>query len=123
MSYFENVLIAIDQLGNALAAGNPDVTISARTGYFANIEKTAMRWWWKTMEFIINFAFKPFDGPNHCLDSYYSDQESSHSEGSDLARGFIGLLIVFLCPYIALFTRIWVILYPDSAYRAADKDG
>ena len=37
MSYSRNLFIAIDQLGNALGAGNPDVTVSARTGYFANI--------------------------------------------------------------------------------------
>lgn len=124
MSYFNNVLIAIDQLGNALAAGNPDVTISARTGYFANIEKTRMRWWWNIMEFIIDFAFKPFDGPNHCLDSYYSDQESGHSEGSDLARGLIGLFIVFLCPLIAVLTRLWVFFHPEAAYQyqAPDHD-
>lgn len=30
--YFKNVLIAIDQLANTLAAGDPDETISSRVG-------------------------------------------------------------------------------------------
>lgn len=30
--YFWNILIAIDQLGNAVAAGDPDETISSRAG-------------------------------------------------------------------------------------------
>lgn len=32
MSYFRNVLIALDQLGNALLGGWPDETISSRMG-------------------------------------------------------------------------------------------
>jgi hypothetical protein len=32
MTYFWNVLIAIDQLGNAVLGGNPDETISSRMG-------------------------------------------------------------------------------------------
>jgi hypothetical protein len=31
-SYFWNILIAIDQFGNALFAGSPDETISSRAG-------------------------------------------------------------------------------------------
>lgn len=31
-SYLWNILIAIDQFGNALFAGNPDETISSRAG-------------------------------------------------------------------------------------------
>lgn len=64
MSYIKNVLVAIDQLGNAICGGNPDVTISARTGYFANISNTKLKPWWRIMEAIINFAFKPIDGPD-----------------------------------------------------------
>jgi len=37
MNWIDGVLIGIDQLGNAIVGGNHDATISARTGYFANI--------------------------------------------------------------------------------------
>jgi len=36
MNWATGVLIGIDQLGNAIAGGNPDSTISARVGNFAN---------------------------------------------------------------------------------------
>ena len=81
MSWIGGVLIAIDQLGNAIAGGNPDATISARTGYFANEVKTAFQFYWKTMELIINFAFYPIDGPNHCYNEYLADKDD-HIAGS-----------------------------------------
>jgi len=63
MSWIRGVLVAIDQLGNAIAGGNPDATISARTGYFANENpnKTFI-YYWRLMEAIINFAFYPVQG-------------------------------------------------------------
>ncbi|WP_302621011.1 hypothetical protein [Cupriavidus taiwanensis] len=39
--YFWNVLIAIDQFGNALGAGDPDETISSRAG---NAKRAGRRW-------------------------------------------------------------------------------
>lgn len=117
MSYFRNLFISIDQLGNTLGAGNPDVTISARTGYFANKQMTKLRLWWKLMEMVIDFAFEPFDGPGHCLKSYDSDQECGHEEGNDLARAFIGITIIIICPVIAILARIWVLINPSVGYK------
>lgn len=53
------VLVAIDQLGNTIAGGNPDATISARTGYFSHVEETTFRPYWLTMERVIDFTFLP----------------------------------------------------------------
>ena len=117
MSYLKNVLVAIDQLGNAICGGNPDVTISARTGYFANIGSTRLKVWWKLMEKIINFAFHPLDGPNHCLNAYHSDNESGQKEGSDLARALMGILIIFFCLFIAILSRLWVLISPSSGSK------
>lgn len=61
MSWIGGVLIAIDQLGNAVAGGNPDATISARTGYFANEVEGTFQLYWQTMELIINFTFYPVE--------------------------------------------------------------
>ncbi|WP_440875964.1 hypothetical protein [Thalassotalea sp. PLHSN55] len=118
MSYLKNVLVAIDQLGNALCGGNPDVTISARTGYFANVGDTSIRMWWQLMERIINFAFSPFDGPNHCLDAYHADNESHHNEGSDFLRALLGFIIIVTCLFIAILSRVWVVFLPSSGYKA-----
>jgi len=53
MSWIRGVLVAIDHAG-----GNPDATISARTGYFANenSNKTFIHYW-RFIESIINVHF------------------------------------------------------------------
>jgi len=117
-SYILRLLIAIDQLGNTIAGGYPDITISARTGYFANVEKTRLRLWWLCMERIIDFAFLPVDGPRHCYNAYKSDEESGkHTEGSDIGRALLGAFIVLACIPIAIITRLWVLLVPGAKYR------
>jgi len=118
-SYILRVLVSIDQLGNTIAGGNPDITISARTGYFANVEKTRLRIWWRSMEAIIDFAFHPVDGPRHCYKAYKSDEEDGkHREGSDIARALLGVFVIVACIPIAIITRLWVLVIPDSKYSA-----
>ena len=58
------VMVAIDQLGNALTGGNSDSTVSARVGYFSvnAIKRQAL---WKILEVIIDYAFYPVDGQNN----------------------------------------------------------
>lgn len=66
-NYFVNLGYYIDILGNALAGGNPEVTVSARVGY--NAFKRSSRYW-NTCEKLINWAFEPIDGPDHCYMAY-----------------------------------------------------
>jgi len=117
-SYILRLLIAIDQLGNTIAGGNPDITISARTGYFANVKRTRLRVWWLCMESIIDFAFEPVDGPRHCYKAYKADEEEGkHTEGSDIARALLGAFIVLACIPIAIITRLWVLVVPGAKYQ------
>ena len=58
---FKQILIALDQLVNALFGGWADESISAR----------AYRSGWKIRQALINALF--FDA-NHCLDSYLSEK-------------------------------------------------
>jgi len=109
-SYLLRLLIAIDQLGNAIGGGNPDATVSARTGFFSNIEKTKLRLWWRCMEATIDFAFVPIDGPNHCLQAYHSDKDERHREGSDIARCVLGVGIILVCIPISILTRIYALV-------------
>lgn len=117
MSWISGVLIAIDQLGNAVAGGYPDSTISARTGYFANEAKPHFRFYWKIMEFIINFAFYPIDGPNHCYEEYYKGRGEHKETGSDLMRAVLGLIIIVFCIPIALVTRVYVLVFPKAKFN------
>lgn len=64
MSYWRNLLIAFDQLVNAIFAGSCDETLSAR----AHREK-----WW--VENLINLLF--WDR-NHCRDSYIAERNRHH---------------------------------------------
>ena len=57
-----SVLIAIDQLGNALAGGYADSTISARVGYNARDAAPASSNYWRLLEWVINYTFMPLDG-------------------------------------------------------------
>ena len=70
MTYAKSVLIAIDQLGNALAGGNPDCTISGRIGYYQQSAVEPYLWYWELLAWVVNLTFYPFDGPDHCKQAY-----------------------------------------------------
>lgn len=110
-SYIYNLLVAFDQLGNAIAGGDPDSTISARVGFFANQGENLTKYprFWKFLEKIINFAFWPVDGNNHCKDAYESDPEK-HFRGKILAKIIILLLSVSFSLIISgILYLIWFI--------------
>jgi len=93
-SWGYNILLSIDQFGNAVANGNPDSTISARVGYFANdgLSNSKYPGYWKFMENMINIAWWPFER-NHCKNAYDADPEYSYA-GNGLAK--IALFILAL---------------------------
>ena len=95
-TYWYDLLVAFDQLGNALAGGNPDVTISARIGYNANIGNTNL-WLWKVLEAIVNFTFYLVDGKGHCLQAYNFDTvEDYASYNNKLRKGNDFLKLYYL---------------------------
>lgn len=100
-----NVLVAIDQLGNTLAGGKADITISARVGYYANYQvDPKLLFYWKFLERVINLTFYPLDGHDHCIQALEEDNETGHVHGNDLMRGILGLIIIFACIPISIFT-------------------
>ncbi len=102
------ILVAIDQLGNAIARGNPDATISARVGYFS-AKAIRGKVYWKVLEDIIDFAFFPIDGPRHCYQAWQSDKDEYFKLGSDLARIILSVFIVIACLIIAVVLRVLVL--------------
>lgn len=121
MSWLGGVLVAIDQLGNAVAGGNPDATISARTGYFARVEETPFRPGWKLLEKVIDFTFYPLDGPDHCYRAYLADKDEKNEEGSDLMRLLLGLIILVVCVPLAVLTRLYVLVIPSAKFSGVHK--
>lgn len=105
MNFFVNFLISIDQLGNVIAGGNPDNTISSRVGYYTERyyppEKVPLKW--KILRNIINFTFYPIDGEDHCKEAYFNDAGEEFDKGtSDIAIAILAILIVGSCFFIAI---------------------
>ena len=100
------VLIAIDQLGNALAGGYADSTISARVGYNARHANPARQNYWRLLEWVINYTFLPLDGSDHCYQAYLAGNKTHYRDGSDLMRVILSTLIFFNAMPIAIATRI-----------------
>ncbi|MGY8862444.1 MAG: hypothetical protein ACKVJ2_07410 [Pseudomonadales bacterium] len=104
--WFYSVLIAIDQLGNALAGGYADSTISARVGYNVRHSAPAMQNYWRLLEWVIDYSFLPLDGPDHCYQAYLAGNNTYYRDGSDLMRVILSSLIFFNAMPIAIVTRI-----------------
>ena len=68
LSYGKSVLIALDQLVNALCGGWPDETISSRTWRW---ELAGVRSWPRR---VIDLAARLFGDGDHCRESYESER-------------------------------------------------
>ena len=90
------IFIALDQLGNALAGGNPDATISQRLGYL--YEERPMILTTLLMK-LVNWTFKPIDGEGHCKQAYDKSTEE-HLRGNDLALAIMGVILAGVCPVL-----------------------
>ena len=101
-----SVLIAIDQLGNALAGGYADSTISARVGYNVGHAAHERQNYWRLLEGIINYTFLPLDGPDHCYQAYLAGNQTYYRDGSDLMRVILSSLIISNAIPIAIVTRV-----------------
>ena len=106
------VLIAFDQLGNAVGGGNPDSTISARVGHFADDRfrspSRSKRAYWRTLEWIIDLAFEPIDGKGHCKNAAAADPDGRYERGNDITQFVLSMIILTVCPFIA------IVLWPLS---------
>ena len=110
MSYLGRILVAIDQLGNTVAGGNPDCTISGRTGYYANHAVGLTRWYWVTLQAIINFTFYPLDGPDHCHYAYHNDDTETYRAPSAILMFILSLITTSSCLILVLPLYIlWVL--------------
>jgi len=66
--YFFNLLIALDQLANTLTGGDPDETISSRTGKYV---VRGRGWFPCQLCKLLDFAFRQKD---HCKNSIEFDR-------------------------------------------------
>lgn len=112
MSYLGNFFVSIDQLGNVIAAGNPDNTISSRVGFYnkhnPSGEKTP--WQWRLFEKIINFSFRPIDGKDHCHEAFHNDA------GEDFDKNTKNILVAVLAAVIIIPSCVFICILLYSLY-------
>ena len=67
-----NILISIDQLGNTIAGGDPDETISSRLGKM-KVKHGGRIPWTRPVSKIIDWGLDKID-PNHSIDAIEQDE-------------------------------------------------
>lgn len=70
--YLLNLLISIDQLGNAIFGGDPDETISSRIGKLKRFNDGVIPWSSPVVKFI-DWGLDKID-PNHSIDAIEEDE-------------------------------------------------
>ncbi len=110
--YISNIFISIDQLGNVIAGGYADNTISARIGYYNNHyfpDRSLVPFYWKILEKIIDFTFRPVDGPNHCHEAYHNDpSEVFNSRVTNFLVVFASVIII-IPSCIVIFLILFIV--------------
>ena len=123
MPYWLNVLIAIDQLGNAIAGGNPDNTISGRVGFFASdLHQSKIKAYWKALEQIIDFTFAPLQGPQHCFHAWEAEQDETDTEATYFARVLLGIFVAVGCFFIGIVLWLAILIHPAWRYTAGEPE-
>lgn len=100
IEYLFSVLVAVDQLSNALTGGNPDMTISARIGQFSHNSL-----YWRKLEKLVDWAFLPVEGPNHCWRAMISETGRTDRQGSKLAQRVLATGLWLVLPPFGLLVR------------------
>lgn len=123
MTYIKGILIAIDQLGNALAGGNPDCTISGRVGYYQYNAVKPYRLYWRFLALIIDATFYPFDDHHHCRESYLKEVDEEFSSTTNVIALFLlSLITVGSCLILIIpFYLIWGIKHLIKKIRQCQK--
>ena len=104
MSYLSNFFISLDQLGNTIAGGNPDNTISARIGYYNYHHDYCKEpaFHWKIFRLIVDKTFYPVDGERHCHEAYHNDAGEYFDETKNWAIAILAVFIIPCCLLIGL---------------------
>ncbi len=104
MNRFRNVVVSLDQLGNAITRGNPDSTISARTGYNAHFRASNF---WLQFQHMVNWAFFVLDGEGHCWQAYEADSSELFFDAAWYDKVLLVVLSAPVCLAVGVITRVW----------------
>lgn len=111
--WLHEVLLAKDRLGNAMAGGWSENTVSGRVGYFAVTTDmhSSQGKFWRYLAHTVDWAFEPIDGPVHCFQAYRGEQDrmlkkNRYESGSDAARVALTLLALPVCLVLGSLLRV-----------------
>lgn len=122
--FVSNIFVSVDQLGNAIAGGNPDNTISARVGYYNHYyyPEGEVPWYWRWFQNIIDGTFYPVDGWNHCHEAYHNDAgEVFDNKATNIMIALAAIIIIISCIFIAtVLYLLWLfqIVRPKTIVRS-----
>ncbi len=131
-SWLFNILVALDELGNALADGDPHHTVSATVGYYAHQrEHDGKRHrYWKTLESLIDSAMNSQCNAGHCFGAWQYEQYKIEPPSAPqlwlLFHAFLFIGVLVVCPFLGLFVRLrsWISrpeFDEEETYRAIYK--
>lgn len=108
-NYFGRAGNCLSQLAHCfLGGGAADVSISGKTGYKVLVKESV---YWGILESVIDFAFYPIDGVNHCKNAYLVDKKEKYSVGEGLWQDVVCTLFVLVfCPAISVFSYLYLLL-------------
>jgi hypothetical protein len=112
----QEAFLAVDRRVNALCGGDPKSTISARVGYFSKHYRSKglkRGRYWRLLEKVINYAFKPLDGPGHCQMAMEIEGHERYKKGNDVARALMAWVVIGFCLPASLLFRLAVRLNPS----------
>ena len=103
MTWGRSVLIALDQLGNSLTGGRPDVTVSARLGFLALVRGSVTG---ELLGMLVDAVFYAVDGAGHCAQAYYKHEGKVIVEGHWTSLVGLWLITIPFCVVIFPFTLV-----------------
>jgi hypothetical protein len=113
--------MAIDKLGNAIAGGNHNCTVSGRVGYYQYNAKKPWIFYWKFLAVVIDAAFFPLDSHHHCREAYLKEKNEKFSDTKNIAAIFVlSILTLVSCAAIAIVT--WSILLVKTLIKKFRKN-
>lgn len=95
----------VDRLGNVLAGGHWHSTISARVGFFSN---PIDAYFWRFVETVIDWAFRPIDGKEHCKKAMLSNTEQDFHHGGTFRLFILSILVCVFVPIIGIVIRVYL---------------
>lgn len=108
-----NIGVSVDQLGNTLAGGNPDNTISARIGHMTSHKSPRTYLWpyWYFLKWVVDITFYPIDYKWHCHIAYHRNASHEYPTKWGMLGLFLAGIIVFIS-CIFFFFVFWIFVAP-----------